>query len=290
MLGSMLLDYLSRQSDLELVATVRTQSWFDTLARKYPKVKMVAFDAETCDQDDLQRLLENSQWAINAIGVIKPYIHDNNRQEVCRAICLNAGFPCTLAEVAAKVGCQVIEPTTDCVFSGNKGEYVETDFHDAIDVYGRTKSLGEVRAAHVHNLRCSLIGPELKGHLSLMAWFLGQPTNAQVDGYANHYWNGITTLQFAKVCYGIMTWQSSLPVTQHVIPDGIVTKAELLDCLRNYFSRQDIAIKPVEARHTNRTLKTTNPSLNYSLWYQAGYYNLPSIPQMVGELAEWMNR
>jgi len=115
-------------------------------------------------------------------------------------------LPHALAQATAKVlpMAKVLQIATDCVYSGKTGNYDEAAKHDALDVYGKTKSLGEVNARHVLNIRCSIIGPELKGRLSLLEWFLSQPTGARVNGYAHHQWNGITTLQFAELCVMLM--------------------------------------------------------------------------------------
>ena len=92
-------------------------------------------------------------------------------------------LPHQLARKAESSGAKVIQIATDCVYSGKKGEYVESDEFDPLDVYGKTKSLGEVTSPGVYHLRCSIIGPEPKEHKFLLDWFLGQPKNARVNGY-----------------------------------------------------------------------------------------------------------
>lgn len=206
---------------------------------------------------------------INCIGVIKPYCDD-----VERAIKVNALFPHRLPE-------GTIQIATDCVFSGKKGHYVETDEHDAIDVYGKTKSLGE--APYLINLRCSVIGPEKNNHLSLLDWFLAQ--EGEVEGYTNHLWNGITTLHFAKIVQGIIKENRQLPQLQHIVPADSVTKAELLTIIANAYGKKT-KVRPVEAPEAvDRTLDTLNPDVNLRLWQAAGYRSPPTIKQMVQELA-----
>lgn len=214
--------------------------------------------------DDIDRI-------INCIGLIKPYCDD-----VQRAIRVNALFPYDLPP-------GTIQIATDCVYSGKKGNYSETDLHDAEDVYGKTKSLGE--AAHLNNLRCSIIGPERKNHLSLLDWFLSQEVES-VNGFTNHLWNGITTLHFARICTGIIKEQIELPNLQHIVPADKVTKAELLEIIAEAYNKP-INIKPVEADTTvDRTLTTNDPSLNRTIWQAAGYSEPPTIKQMIKELAE----
>lgn len=288
MLGSMVLNYLSQDPSLQLTATARNPELIGKLRTSFSHVQWQVLDAATCNVRDLAAVLRDAKWAINAIGVIKPYIHDDNAAEVERALTVNALFPHLLAQAAEQSGCRVLQIATDCVFSGSKGHYTERDSHDPLDVYGKTKSLGEVYSPNVYHLRCSIIGPEPKGHVSLLDWFLGQPSNSGVGGYTNHQWNGVTTLHFAKVCQGIIKQGLDLPHVQHLIPAGIVSKAELLQCFSREYQRQDITITPTEAKVViDRTLTTVNESLNGQLWSAAGYAKPPSVPEMVAELAKF---
>lgn len=223
------------------------------------------FDAEEPDYT----LLGDTEWVINCIGVIKPYCDD-----VERAIVVNSLFPYELPE-------HTLQITTDCVFSGKDGSYTEESPHDATDVYGKTKSLGE--APHVKNLRCSIIGPEPKHKISLLEWLLKQ--EGEVNGFTNHLWNGITTYHFSKICQGIIREGIQLPSLQHIVPADIVTKAELLRIIAEVY-KKNVVVKDVEAPvAVDRTLSTLNPKLNLKLWQAAGYDEPPTIRQMIKELA-----
>lgn len=207
--------------------------------------------------------------AINCIGLIKPYCEDT-----LRAIKINSIFP-------HRLPFGTIQIATDCVYSGRKGNYSETDPHDALDVYGKTKSLGE--ASRLISLRCSIIGPEVKNHLSLLDWFLAQKN--EVNGFTNHFWNGITTYHFALIVKGIVRSGIQLPPLQHIVPADTVTKAELLQIIADEFNKK-IKINPVEAPESiDRTLTTNDPVLNRKLWQFAGYDKPPTIRQMIRELA-----
>jgi len=288
MLGSMLIDYISRNSSFELVATLREQAMVANFQACYGDVDLRLFDAEDSYAETISALLSDAKWAINAIGIIKPYIQDNNSAEVVRAAKVNAIFPHVLAKAGADSGCRVIQIATDCVFSGKKGGYVELDSHDPLDAYGKTKSLGEVVADNVHHLRCSIIGPEVKGFLSLLEWFLGQEKGCTVNGFSNHMWNGITTLHFARICQGIMRDDLKLPNRQHVVPSGPVSKADLLRSIARECDRRDIEIKSVEtADGVDRTLATNDASTNARIWKSAGYDREPSVDKMVAELARY---
>ena len=288
MLGSMVTDVLSRDPELAVSGTARGALDVDKLQARLPRAHWHVLDAEQCSLSDLGEVLRGARWAINAIGVIKPHIHDDNPMEVERAVRVNALFPHRLARAAEQTGCQVLQIATDCVYSGSQGHYVENDPHDALDVYGKTKSLGEVCSPHVHHLRCSIIGPEPKAHVSLLDWFLAQPHEGAVNGYTNHQWNGVTTLHFARLCHGIVTHAAPLSHIQHIVPTGAVSKAELLQCFAREYRREDITIHPAEARTViDRTLGTTDGSLNQRLWTSAGYPRSLSVPQMVAEMAQF---
>lgn len=224
------------------------------------------FDAEQPDYDYIK-----APVIVNCIGLIKPYCDD-----VQRAIRVNSLFPYTLPA-------GTIQIATDCVYSGRKGKYVETDLHDAEDVYGKTKSLGE--APQLKNLRCSIIGPELKNHLSLLDWFLAQ--EGEVNGFINHWWNGITTYHFGKIVDGIIREGIELPAIQHIVPALPVTKFALLKTIAKVYGK-DIQVNAVHApQRVDRTLSTNDKELNLRLWKAAGYNRPPTIAQMIKELRDF---
>ena len=238
-------------------------------------------DAQSADINDIRILVKNCEYIINCIGIIKPYIHDNDPLEVERAIQVNALFPHRLSQLEAKI----IQIATDCVFDGIKGNYLETDMHNALDVYGKTKSLGEVNSENFMNLRCSIVGLEKKNKKSLLEWFINQPENAIVNGYKNHLWNGISTTAFAKICKGIIDNDAWFHGLQHIVPADILTKSNMLDIFSKVFSRKDIKIIEINAEESiNRTLSTTNSKRNSQLWENANYKNIPSIDDLIREI------
>lgn len=288
MLGSMVLSWLGRDPALDLIATGRETDLFAGMKRLAPSCVPQALDAETVTVESLEVLLAGADWVVNCIGVIKPYIKDDNPVQTQRALRVNSLFPHLLASAAERTGCKVLQIATDCVYSGLKGAYPEAAPHDALDVYGKSKSLGEVHSPHVHHLRCSIIGPEPKCHVSLLDWFLGQPQGAGVKGFTNHDWNGVTTLHYAKVCHGIMKQGLSLPHLLHVVPTGTIAKSDLLAAFAASYGRGDIAIDPVAAPTVvDRTLSTGQADLNAGVWRAAGYTVPPTVPQMVQEMADY---
>lgn len=287
MLGSMVVDCLHRDSRFSVSGAVRSNEVARLYQRLYPDVDWQIVDAEVASIPDLLTTVNGAEWIINCIGIIKPHIHEDNAAEIERAIRINALFPYRLSRVAKASGAHVLQIATDCVFSGKRGKYFEQDPHDALDVYGKSKSLGEVHSEYVHHLRVSIIGPEPRKHLSLLDWFLNHPEGTSVRGFINHDWNGITTLQFARLCQGIIINRLVLTHVQHVVPTDVVSKAELLQLCSCYFERQDIRVLPIAAEiPVDRTLATSNPAANQSLWEAAGYQEAPSVSTMIAELSK----
>lgn len=288
MLGSMVVDVLSRDPSVSVSATVRDKGLLRVAQERLPEVQWYLFDAGmTARRSDLE-VINGHTWVINAIGITKPLIQDGNVLEVERAIWINSMVPHLIGARASTVDGHVLQIATDCVYSGTKGLYLETDRHDALDVYGKTKSLGESRLANVHDLRCSIIGPEPKEYKFLVEWFRRQVHSTQIRGYVNHRWNGVTTLHFAKICEGIIKWNIGLPQVQHVVPTGVVTKAEMLREFAKAYDREDIQITDTQAENViDRTLATNNVELNRHLWKAAGYNQPPTVPEMIAELSEY---
>ncbi|HEY7500999.1 MAG TPA: sugar nucleotide-binding protein [Vicinamibacterales bacterium] len=285
MLGSMVVDALSRDPSFAITATVRSPDLERRLSGIYPSVDWRRFAPPS---DEVDGLFDGQNWAVNAIGITKPLIRDDRADEIERAVEINARLPHTLARAAARAGVRIIQIATDCVFSGTKGAYTEADAHDALDVYGKTKSLGETFHDNVHHLRCSIIGPEPKDFKFLIEWFRRQPAAAKLKGFANHRWNGVTTLQFAKLCGGIVRDGVALGHLVHVIPTGTLSKAEMLHEFASAYGRADISIDTVDAPTViDRTLATNQRDLNAALWSAAGYDRPPSVPEMIRELARF---
>ena len=288
MLGSMVADWLSRDRELHVTATLRSPAERQFFENACPSAAWRLLDVDHASPATLRELFAGASWAINCIGVIKPYIHEEIPAEIERAVRVNSLFPYALARAAEDCGVNVLQIATDCVYSGAKGGYLETDAHDATEVYGKTKSLGEAASPHMHHLRASILGPEPLRHVSLLDWFLQRPRRAAIPGYANHLWNGITTLHFARLCHGIIREDLSLRHLQHIVPAGAVTKAELLRNFAGIFRRPDLEIVPAAAAAAaDRTLATLDAPANARSWAAAGYPQPPSIPEMLAELAEF---
>ncbi len=275
MLGSMLVRVLGGHREFDVAGSARDGQGGDC-----------AFEV---GRHSLEALLSSVRcdWVLNAIGVLGQHIDESDPGSVASAIAVNAEFPNRLA-VATRGTQRVINFATDGVYSGRSGPYEEGAEQDAAGTYARSKGLGEVRAAHVVNLRCSIIGPEERQPaVSLLGWALSQPQGATISGFSNHQWNGLTTFHLAKICAAIILGEvTGLPSTLNVVPHDVVSKAELLTHSVQCFGRSDLTVSPRPAEiAVDRRLATAYPELNARLWAAAGYARPPTILEMVGELA-----
>lgn len=243
-----------------------------------------AFDANLADFETLATFAKGG-YVINCIGVIKPHIKDDNGPQRRNAMLINGLFPDALGQVAMESGFKVLQIATDCVYSGRKGSYVETDPFDATDVYGKTKSLGEVPSDNFMHLRVSIIGPEAGRSTSLFEWVRNQPKDAQINGFIDHEWNGVTTYHFGKLCLGITRNDLFRAGTFHIVPGSRLSKYELVSALAHRAGRKDIRITPKPSGVVvDRTLETLYPDFNLALWQAAGYETPPSVEAMVAEM------
>lgn len=205
---------------------------------------------DVMDIDALERLLESYRFdvVVNCIGVIKQRAEAT---DALPSITINSLLPHRLAVAAQRWGGRVIHFSTDCVFSGMKGDYRETDPSDAQDLYGKSKYLGEVAAANALTLRTSIIGRELANHRSLLDWFLMQP-GPEVRGFTRALWSGVTTNHLADLVGDIIEHHPGLSGLYQV-SSGKISKYDLLVKLGAAYAR-DVQIVPDNTFHCDRSL------------------------------------
>jgi dTDP-4-dehydrorhamnose reductase len=230
--------------------------------------------------------LNGFDYIVNAIGLITHNIDETDQNSIAAAKLINTEFPRQLADFAEGDGAKVIQIATDCVFSGSKGGYTETDAHDATDVYGTTKSAGEVASPNMMHIRTSIIGRERKGRRSLLEWVIGQPNNAEILGFTDRLWNGVTTTAFAKVVSGIISQSGFRPGLWHLVPRDEVSKFQLVSLIANALGRADLKVTASESGVAkDLTLSTNHRDVNLELWHAAGYPEVPTIMELVAEMA-----
>jgi dTDP-4-dehydrorhamnose reductase len=188
---------------------------------------------------------------INSIGVIKQMESSKN---VVKALTVNSIFPHLVAEITKEIGARFITISTDCVFSGEKGNYTEDDISDARDVYGKSKNLGEVVADTCLTIRTSIIGHELNSSHSLLDWFLSNE-GGSVKGFKNAVFSGFPTVILAEVIGDIIADFPSLQGLYHISSDPI-NKFDLLTIVKEIYNAK-IEIIPKEEFCIDRSLDST---------------------------------
>jgi dTDP-4-dehydrorhamnose reductase len=249
-------------------------------------VSGIHFDALRDSIATLSGMIQEGDYVINCLGITKPHINDDLESDREKARKVNSIFPVELAALGEEGGARVIQIATDCVYSGRQGQYLETDPHDAEDVYGKTKSLGEVNSPNVMHIRVSTIGRELGRSTLLLEWVLSHPIGATIPGYTDHFWNGVTTNHFAKIARGVIETGSFRSGLSHLVPADSMSKAELVRAIAQAFDRHDLVVQDTESgKPIDRTLRTVDQEFNKALWAGAGFQQIPAIEQLIAEIA-----
>lgn len=211
------------------------------------------------------------ELVINCIGLIKQMEHAG---DPLPALSMNAVLPHRVAAICRAVGSRFIHISTDCVFSGRKGGYTESDPSDAEDVYGRTKFLGEVQGPHAVTLRTSIIGQELKNRLGLIEWFLAQ--RGTIRGYRKALYSGFTTDELSRIILERVIPDPGLQGVFHVSSEPI-SKYDLLMLAKEAYGKE-LEILPEDCFVCDRTLDSTR-------FRKATGYVPPAWTEMIRELA-----
>jgi len=266
MLGHVLSRALSPRFDTR--TTVRTSDCPVALdpARILVDVSADAFDtvvrAVTSARPDV---------VVNCIGIVKQA--DAARDPIA-SILINSLLPHRLAELCGAEGARLIHVSTDCVFSGRAGGYTEHDLPDPVDLYGRSKLLGEVADGDCLTVRTSIIGRELAGANGLLEWFLGQ--EGTVRGFRRAIFSGLTTQALAATLAAIISDHRTLTGIRHVA-SAPISKFELLGLLKDAYGR-GVEIVPDDEVVCDRSLDAT------SFEHETGLHP-PSWAEMVAALA-----
>lgn len=233
--------------------------------------KSIAGDAT--DFPALKQIIQNGKYdtVINCIGVLNQFAENNHPL----AVMLNSYLPHYVAQVANEVGTQVIHMSTDCVFSGARGQYTEADFPDGTTFYDRSKALGELNDDKNITLRNSIVGPDInqKG-IGLLNWFMQQ--DGELKGFTGAIWTGQTTLQLAKTME--VAARERATGLYNTVPKESINKYDLLQLFNRYFKNNSITIHPVEGVTANKSLKRTRFDFSYEI---------PDYEMMVAEAAKW---
>jgi dTDP-4-dehydrorhamnose reductase len=242
----------------------------------FPQRKYIRPMVDAMNFDQITRAVASIQpdLVINCIGLIKQMGH--LARDPLFSISLNAMLPHRISMICRAAKIRMIHISTDCVFSGKKGNYTESDQSDAEDLYGRTKFLGEVAyTPHTITLRTSIIGREIKNRLGLIEWFLAQ--QGAIHGYRRANYTGFTTDELSAIIEHQVIPNRDLTGVYHVSSNPI-SKFDLLNIVKHAFNK-DIKILPDEVFFCDRSLDSTR-------FRQATGYTPPSWEAMIEEMAE----
>ena len=285
MLGLSFVKLFSADRNIDLYCSTTSQKKKIFLKKKFllKSNKILVFQIKMPNIYKIIKLINNMKFdiIINCIGVIKPHINEENNKSVINALVINSLFPQELSKISNNK-LKIFQIATDCVFNGSSKLYDENSNHDAIDIYGKSKSLGESKRSYFYNLRCSIIGLERYNNLSLVEWFLSQKSKANLKGFTNHYWNGVSTDVFAELVKTIIFKKIKIPNNLNIIPKNIVSKYDLLILMRKKFKKSDLLISKFKSSVTiNRTLKTNFKKINNSIWKNSKFKKILSIQEIV---------
>ena len=229
---------------------------------------------DAMDKNCVEKAIQKDTYdtIVNCIGILNKAAEDDK----ATATYLNAFLPHYLAKEANKTGAQVIHMSTDCVFSGSRGNYTEEDIPDGITFYDKSKALGEINDGKNLTLRNSIVGPDCNiNGIGLLNWFMKQ--SGTINGYTKAIWTGQTTLQLAK------TIEYAANVRAHglvnAVPNCSISKFELLKLFNKYLRNNELIINPVDGVCADKSLIRTNFEMDYVI---------PDYETMIKELAEWM--
>ena len=240
----------------------------------FDEAKAIQADDITDDESLDQAIGQAKPEAvINCVGLIKQRDEASDEALVRR---VNAEFPHRLAKRCGEAGARLIHFSTDCVFSGTKGNYTEADPPDATDLYGQSKHLGEVADAYCVTLRTSVIGHEIDTNLALLEWFLSQRGQA-VNGYTKAIYSGFTTVEMARIVDRILTQHTALSGVWHVA-SAPISKFDLLKLCQIKLGWEGV-IEPDDEFVCDR-------SLNADRFNAATGYSPASWEAMISELAQ----
>jgi dTDP-4-dehydrorhamnose reductase len=223
--------------------------------------------------NDLRSAIEliKPDICVNAIGVL-----NRAADELEIAHQLNSQLPLFLSEIGIKMGYRFIHISTDCVFCGRKGGYIESDFPDAKSNYGQSKIGGEgIHPDHLV-IRTSVIGPEIRPQaIGLFHWFTNQ--SGEVSGYQHVIWSGVTTLTLSDAIMDAIGHKTRGLV--HLVNNQPISKLVLIQLIHQYFPNKKRQIIPTPIPVSDKSLISTRKDITFCV---------PSYEHMMSELRQWM--
>jgi dTDP-4-dehydrorhamnose reductase len=243
------------------------------IARKV-KSEQNIINLDVSNVEELEKILvfHGFDVVINCIGLLNKNAEDNPEL----AVWYNSYFPQLLASLGEKYDYKLVQISTDCVFSGKEGDYVEDSFRNGIGFYAQSKALGEVINSKDLTFRTSIIGPELKQDgIGLFHWFMSQ--NDHIFGFTEVFWSGVTTIELAK---GIdEAIQQNLTGLFHFVNNKKISKHDLLKEFNTIFKERKSVITAKTDYESDKSLSCTRTDFDYVI---------PSYHEMLLEMKAWI--
>jgi dTDP-4-dehydrorhamnose reductase len=243
------------------------------VARNVPSTDRI-FNLDVSNTVELKKIIDlDFDVVINCIGILNKDAEDNPH----KAIWFNSYFPHLLESYTKNTKTKVISISTDCVFSGKKGNYTETDFRDGEGFYATSKAMGELTNDKDLTIRTSIIGPELnKEGIGLFHWFMQQ--NDLVSGYSHAFWSGITTVELAKVIH--QTIQQEIKGLLIVAGSPKIDKYSLLKLFNSIFRNNSLTVTENSNYKVDKSMYSSRNDFRYSM---------PAYKVMIQEMKHWVD-
>ncbi|MGL6065564.1 MAG: dTDP-4-dehydrorhamnose reductase family protein [Cetobacterium sp.] len=232
------------------------------------------FDLDVFNKEELNEIINKTEpeFVINCVGVL----NKNAEENPDTAIYVNGYFPHYLDRLSKKYNYKLIHITTDCVFSGKKGNYTENDFKDADSYYGRSKAIGEIDNKRTLTFRTSIIGPDInKNGIGLFHWFMNQ--KGKITGYSKVNWTGVTTLELAKAIE--KSFDTNVTGLNHLVNNEKIDKYTLLKLFQKFMNKNDVEVTEYKDYFCDKSLIRTNFDFEY---------NVNSYEKMIEDMSTWI--
>jgi dTDP-4-dehydrorhamnose reductase len=231
---------------------------------------------DVLDLNALEKIIDSIKpdIVINCIGIL----NEDAEKNPFIAMQVNSFLPHQLVKLTKRHGGKLIHISTDCVFSGEVGDYTEKSIPDGTSQYSKTKQYGEIKDDENLTIRTSIIGPELKQDgIGLFLWFMNQ--TGKIKGYEQVYWNGVTTLELAKATEKMI--DNKVTGLYHLCVKEKISKYNLLKLIQRIFNKKDVQIIPDRKNKLDRTIVNTRTDF---------VYNPPTYREMLTEMKKWMEK
>lgn len=264
MAGHLISEYLSLNTKFEIVRVARDRSSNKT-----------NYVLDATDFFAIENMISEVKpnYVINAVGILNTDAENNPD----KAVLINSFLPHFLAKICTKFQSKLIHISTDCVFNGKKGSYLESDFKDGIGFYAQSKALGEVCYNNHTTIRTSIIGPDIKSAgIGLLNWVLSQKNT--INGYSEAFWGGVTTLELAKFIEFFIENKSTGITLLHLTNNLKISKLDLIKIINDIFKLK-LDIKSISDYKVDKSLISSKNLIDYKV---------PSYEEMTEEMYNWI--